>query len=198
MTNKIISVSGAQGAGKSTTIECLATRHHYVTDAFSTPRYVQHQLGYKTLSEVLASPIEDIKKYQLAILEAKYIRETKNIITPTDCGVIIVERNFIDIFAFALQWALDSRNDEFVEWVNEDFYVKCIAYQKAVNYVSILLAPLATFEPDVRRASEDSRFIIHDRMHSTFVSLSDDLILVEPGDLVERVNFIHQAIQTRI
>lgn len=206
MTNKIVSISGAQGSGKSTTIDTLHETHGYTVDSFSTPRYVQAKLGYKTLAEVLAQPISKIKHYQLHILEAKLDRDLNNKKIEGAGGAVIVERNFADIYTFALQWAIQSNDEDFINWVNEEYLPTCVSYQKEVDYFSILLKPLKTFQVDPRRADEDSRFIIHERM---FKTIAEDMEVRDEHrmsnwkmigfeSLDERVKNIHQDIQFRL
>lgn len=159
---KLIAISGAQGCGKSTTMNVLRDVFELNIDVFSAPRHTQKEMGYESLAEVLALPSDKIKEFQIEILKTKLKRDIANEIQTSK--FVIVERCFADIYAFAFQWAIQSVDPKFILWVEEEYKPLCVKYQKQIDYFTFQLAPLKSFEVDPRRADEDSRFLIHERI----------------------------------
>lgn len=172
----IFGITGSQGCGKTTVLNDLKSAGYNV-DIFSTPRDVQARLGYASLAEVLDQSFDKIKQFQEAILETKYKRDSALAEKHKD-GVAFVERTFADIFAYATTWAtqLPKKSEEFTEWVNTEYFNKCKAAQLELQYSTIILSPLETFEVDLRRANEETRFIVDLQMR-TFL----DLVAVTDG-----------------
>lgn len=162
----IVGITGSQGCGKTTVLHDLKAAG-YDVDIFSTPRAVQAKLGYSSLAEVLDQSFDKIKYFQEVILETKYNRDSVLALAHKD-DVVFVERTFADIFAYATTWAtqLPKKSEEFTEWVNTEYFNKCKAAQLDLQYNTVILSPLETFEPDLRRANEATRFIVDRQMHA--------------------------------
>lgn len=167
----IVAISGTQGCGKTTTINQMIELR-YKADNFSTARYVQDLFKVSSLNEILSKPYEVIKSFQQAILEVKFERDSYH---AQSSDYFVVERCFADIYAYASTWAEKdlgkSEEDQalYKAWVNSEYRNACFNNQDAIDYEVIMLGPLQSFEADPKRASEDDRFIVHDKIRNFLV-----------------------------
>lgn len=164
---KIIGVSGAQGAGKSTMLKALADRGWYVDD-FKVSRDVQARLGWSSLDVVMTS-VDAMKHFQLSILDAK--REHDLMLSQRCDAIILTERTFADISAYTGEWCVKHsqlRNwgmFDACEWL-ADFSRQCAEAQR-MCYSGVLLLPFMShvqWVDDPHRASRTNVDTIYTRI----------------------------------
>ena len=135
----LVSISGSQGQGKSTTIELLKEMGVKVIDN-KTSRSILADWGF-TLNEVNKYP-PLVKKFQEEILERHY---RTNLEASNSNEWYVTERSFADIFTYCM-FALGSYN-EYTDWMDE-YYIRCKEYQKIFNITCYLTGRIFTPEDD--------------------------------------------------
>jgi hypothetical protein len=101
---KVVGLSGAQGAGKSTVLKGLAVRG-WTVDEFRVSRAVQAALGWSTLEDATSDP-ERMVTFQEEVFRQKLERDTY---LGESCGsgapyLVLTERTFADVAAYTAQW----------------------------------------------------------------------------------------------
>jgi predicted ATPase len=153
---KIIGVTGAQGAGKSTILTELKTQQHLVDD-FKVSRSVQAELGWDSLEKVMTSP-QVMMQFQEKVFEKKYANELE-LATRAEGVTIFTERTFADLVAYAKLWTwafVDRRELDFgiaSSWLGA-YERRCMVAQRAC-YSGVILLPMMdhiVFEDDPHRA----------------------------------------------
>lgn len=156
---RIVGISGAQGGGKTSLLNELKLRG-YEVDEFKVSRAVQAQLGWKSLDNVMDN-FSTMVTFQDEVYNQK-LENDLSFSTNGRPGLILTERTFADVFAYAQLWAykLMYRGDvpemEGLRWVNE-YYRKC-AEAQVKCYAGTLLLPLMNhvkFEDDPHRAKKE-------------------------------------------
>lgn len=161
---KVVGLSGAQGAGKSSMLLELRARG-WTLDEFRVSRAVQKQLGWDSLARVMDSP-DTMIQFQNEVFRQKYEHdlELNDLIAARTMDpkghVILTERTFADIWAYTSMWTWrfhDQRKMGFSEALHflTPFTEKCARAQAEV-YSGVLLLPFMnhiTFEDDTHRAS---------------------------------------------
>jgi hypothetical protein len=101
---KVVGLSGAQGAGKSSILTGLMSQGWSV-DSFRVSRAVQAQLGWDSLNRVMEHP-DTMTKFQMEVYRQKYERDLylKEQEGQGVSYLIVTERTFADIAAYTLQW----------------------------------------------------------------------------------------------
>lgn len=133
----IITISGAQGQGKSTVLNDLAARGYNVI-ANKTSRGILNEWGL-TLNEVNKYP-PLTKKFQERIIKDHLMHQEE---AYNSSELYFSERSFADIFTYAT-FALGSYN-EYSEWLNEYFTI-CATHQK--RYRKIIYLSGRTYTPE--------------------------------------------------
>lgn len=201
---KVIGLSGAQGAGKSSMLLELRARGWYL-DEFRVSRAVQKQLGWDSLARVMDSP-DTMVQFQNEVFKQKYEHDLELNDSvgarsmDTKAHVILTERTFADIWAYTSMWTWRFHEQHKISF-NEairfltPFTDKCAKAQEEV-YSGVLLLPFMnhiTFEDDTHRASradvdsvyEDVDIFVHrktpimPKMYITTQSVSDRADQVE-------------------
>lgn len=162
---KVVGLSGPQGAGKSTLLQELRGTYH--VDDFKVSREIQRRLGWQSLEKVKESAAT-MMMFQESILEAKAEREEFNR-RRTDVDIVLTERTFADIFAYASLWAKDLMPQDEADWFSLDFFIRCMKEQAV--YDAVIYLPFmdhVAWEEDCRRASQgDIQFVAHQLEHFT-------------------------------
>lgn len=126
----LISVSGSQGSGKSTTLNALPTQYKQITR--KTSRSILSDWGV-TLSEVNNDRDLTIK-FQDEIL-ARKISDEHEAVMSTD--VFLTERTYTDLFVYAL--VAIGKDNEYSDWL-DDYYTRCVDAQTTYDEVFFLTA----------------------------------------------------------
>ena len=156
---RVVAVSGAQGGGKSTLLTKLRDRGWKVDD-FKVSRAVQHQLGWKSLSQVMESTTT-MMQFQNEVFRQKLQRDTLLQQSATD--IILTERSFADIAAYTTYWCwehVDRMNWAFFDaskWLTP-FLKQCHAAQTQI-YSGVIILPFmkeVKWQDDPNRASLQS------------------------------------------
>jgi hypothetical protein len=161
---KVIGLSGAQGAGKSSMLKDLMARGWHL-DEFRVSRAVQAQLGWDSLARVMDSP-DTMVQFQEEVFKQKYEHdlELNELIGARSMDpkahVILTERTFADIWAYTSMWTWrfhEQHKLTFNEAIRflTPFTEKCAKAQAEV-YSGVLLLPFMNhivFEDDTHRAS---------------------------------------------
>jgi hypothetical protein len=108
--DKLIGISGAHGAGKTTVLKELE-RRGYTVDPFKVSRHVQQERGWTSLEQALSS-FETMYQFQIDILKAKRDHDLK-LKTEGHGGFIFTERTFLDIYAYASYWTWEFHDPLF-------------------------------------------------------------------------------------
>lgn len=153
---KIIGVTGAQGAGKSTILNELKVQQRLVDD-FKVSRSVQAELGWDSLEKVMTSA-QVMMQFQEKVFEKKYANDL-SLATRDEDTTIFTERTFADLVAYAKLWAwafVDRRELDFgiaSSWLAA-YERRCAVAQRAC-YNGVILLPMMShvvFEDDPHRA----------------------------------------------
>lgn len=99
--DKIVGISGAHGAGKTSILTELAKRG-YTVDDFKVSRHVQKERGWSNLNESLAS-FQTMYEFQIDILKAKRNRDLQ-LKQEGQGSIILTERTFLDVYAYTAYW----------------------------------------------------------------------------------------------
>jgi len=164
---KVIGLSGAQGAGKSSMLLELRARG-WKLDEFRVSRAVQKQLGWDSLARVMDS-VDTMIQFQNEVFEQKLRHDAELAAMVSDerhdrdgsqNSVVLTERTFADIWAYTSMWTWRFHEQNKIGF-NEalafltPFTKKCADAQTQV-YSGVLLLPFMnhiTFEDDTHRAS---------------------------------------------
>lgn len=177
---KVIGLSGAQGSGKSSMLKELMSRG-WRLDEFRVSRAVQAQLGWDTLDHVLHS-FDKMVAFQNEVFQQKFNRDltlsvkdssevpvvSHDILLTADPemvqrnSIILTERTFADIWAYASHWTwtFHDRGDvtfrQAIDFVTP-YLEKCIEAQNTI-YSGALMLPLmehVIWEDDPNRAKKN-------------------------------------------
>lgn len=202
---KVVGLSGAQGGGKSTMLLELRARG-WALDDFRVSRAVQKQLGWDSLDRVMESP-HTMMEFQNEVYQQKFANDYKLQQLPgartmdPKGEVILTERTFADICAYANLWSwrfVDSGKLSLGEAIDflTDFTHRCAKAHNTI-YGATLLLPLMShveWENDPNRASkadvvsvfedierfiERKAHITHKRLRITAASVADRADQVE-------------------
>lgn len=198
----VVAISGAQGTGKSTTIELLEKEHNRRIDDFKASRSVMQSMG--TSIEEFSGDSTKMMEFQEQLLCAKIQNDSvlkvghgRNPFS-NKTPVVIVERSLIDLAAYAIEWTNNQEFDAYSihQWCGR-YVDRCLLFNK-VLYDRTYILPSGMFEMvyDGVRAKADSQ----DSIHRTLVRLSlqngDDWQLVQGIDPKERAEYIDNNIRT--
>ena len=156
----LIGISGAQGGGKTTLLNGLRDKG-YLIDDFKVSRAVQAELGWTTLENATKDP-KTMVEFQEAIFAQKLSHDLYADPDEPD-GVMLVERTFADIYAYASHWAWELHYagqwllSDCSYWL-QDYRARCIKAQRD-TYSGVLLLPLMNGIPldnDPHRAKRNS------------------------------------------
>lgn len=163
---KVVSLSGAQGGGKSTLLTELHDRG-WVVDDFKVSRAVQEKLGWSTIDNVLSS-WDTMIQFQEQVLDEKFNRDL-SLRELGSSSVILTERSFVDVAAYTTYWVWELHSakkvdfSEAAKWLG-DYVTRCSAAQLRC-YDAVLILPWMphiAWENDPNRASKESARSIGD------------------------------------
>jgi predicted ATPase len=160
----LIAMLGAQGVGKTTLLKELALLD-YTVDNFKVSRTIQKEMGYRMLSEAVAT-FDKMRQFQENIIERKYQHDLC-LSQRSGKDVVFVERSFYDILAYTELWSQNFTTNEGAvdNWLS-GYKQACIEYQKEVYNGLILIEPNShiSFENDPERATEQSQKQVDTRL----------------------------------
>lgn len=173
---KVIGLSGAQGAGKSSMLNELRTRG-WKLDEFRVSRAVQAQLGWDSLDRVMDS-VDTMMEFQNEVFRQKYEHDLMLSTMSDDFrhdrdssqnSVVLTERTFADIWAYTSMWTWRFHEQNKITFGDAlafltPFTKKCAEAQAEV-YSGVLLLPLmdhVLFENDTHRAARDDANTVFD------------------------------------
>lgn len=176
---KIISISGAQGQGKSTLLNALSDLKYNVIPQRSS-RNILADWGY-TLEEVNKYP-PLTKNFQEEILK----RHSQIVFRDYSADVVFTERSFADIFTYCTL-ALGSFND-YSDWL-DDYYHRCCELQSKFHSVIYLRGRDIKPEDDgVRSVNRHFSRIVDSTIFDVAERMSNNLHLINTPDLSERIS----------
>lgn len=182
----LVSISGSQGCGKTTTLNELKGRGYNVLER-KTSRSILTDWNV-SLYEVNNNHELTIK-FQDEILNRK--RDDESTARASD-EVWFTERSYADLFTYAL---IDlGRDNQYNDWV-EQYYAKCVELQKTYKAVYYLKAGHFVPEHDGVRGSNPfySRMVdlvMYDYTHTMTPTMS--LITIDTPNLDQRVDILQQ------
>ena len=193
----VVGLSGAQGAGKSTLLSRLADCGVLV-DHFKVSRAVQKSLGWGSLSHINES-FETIRDYQEEVYTQKLNRDI--ILRDTTEGLILTERTFADLYAYAETWVsnfFETAPTQATFWL-ESYKRKCLAGQCNV-YSQVLLLPLmdhVVFENDPHRANFDSAAGVYEKIVKFSEEAGVDFLTIDALSVDARVDQVQNYLIQR-
>jgi predicted ATPase len=162
MVAKVVAISGAQGAGKSTILKGLMAQGWHV-DNFRVSRAVQAQLGWASLDNVTSS-WDTMVQFQEEVLLQKRSQDLRLRFgfdgEPGTPSIVLTERSFADIIAYTTYWTwelVDQQKQTFKEaaaWLSR-YHQLCVRAQTDC-YEGLILLPYmdaVPWEDDPHRAS---------------------------------------------
>jgi hypothetical protein len=137
---KVISISGTQGAGKTTMLAELKNRGWKVDD-YKVSRDVQKSLGWDSLDRVLDS-VDAMLEFQTTVWEKKFAHDKELAAFGSEDDIVLVERSFADIFSYTKMWCdkHTGMSDEQKKWFITDYAPVCKLSQ--VIYSGVVYVPL--------------------------------------------------------
>lgn len=153
---KLVGISGAQGAGKSSMLVELTSRG-WAVDSFKVSRAVQLSLGWDNLDRVMDSPLT-MMEFQEEVYRQKYQNDAA--LLKTDGDITLTERTFADICAYTNLWSWKFVDQgrlplgEAIAFLSE-FTHKCSLAHNEIYAGTVLLPlmPHVQWEDDPKRAS---------------------------------------------
>jgi hypothetical protein len=128
----LITLSGSQGCGKTTTLNAIPPKYPHKQITRKTSRSILSDWGV-TLSEVNNDRKLTIK-FQDEILKRKIADEYDAAISK---DMYLTERTFADLFVYAL--VAIGKDNEYSDWL-DDYYLRCVDAQKMYTEVYYLTA----------------------------------------------------------
>lgn len=177
---KIIGFSGAQGSGKTTTLNALSALGYKVDD-FKVSRAVQEKMGYNALQDA-TNNFNKMVEFQNEILTQKMAREEH---LKLQDGIILTDRTFADISTYAMIWAEDLEMKGFVDKKTcQDFIFnfveECSDYQQIYSgVVNFPYMDHIKWEQDKNRASMDKIESFEKHIHRFFKQYQGNVSLFE-------------------
>lgn len=174
---KIVAVSGAQGAGKSSLLAEMQSRGYKVDD-FKVSRHVQEKLGAESLAEAVGSPYA-MQHFQDEVYAHKFSRDA--LLATDEASIILTERSFSDIYCYTQEHTFrfigEDRLDKrlALSWLTN--YRKLCIEAQLKCYAGVVLLPLmphVVWEPDRRRAPRHGAERVYEEME-IFCERSDFL-----------------------
>lgn len=189
---RLVAVSGAQGAGKTTVLTMMKARG-WVVDDFKASRQVQADLGMSSLQDVMSS-VPTMLKFQNAVLEVKKQRE--EYLASLAGDIILTERSFADIAAYTTHWCwqhVDDKNWDFFtasRWLTP-YIAECAEAQQVYSGVILVpMMPVIKWEDDPQRADRWS-------VDSIFEDITSFVQRTQP-DINRRLLISTQMVEDRV
>lgn len=184
----LITVSGAQGSGKSTVLQAIEAKGYQVVQR-KTSRSILSDWG-KTLDQINDDPELSIL-FQDEVLLRKQADELEAV---QSNEFVFTERTYMDLFVYALINL--GKFNEYSDWI-DSYYVRCAEAQKSYTKVFYLQSGLFQVQADGVRGSNKhySRLVdlvMHDYTMSSTPTSAFQLIDVPGVD--ERVQIITNAL----
>lgn len=189
----LVTISGAQGSGKSTILAELQKRGYEVVER-KTSRSILTDWNM-SLDEINNDP-ELSKKFQVEILDRKISDELDAV---NSNNVMFTERSYMDLFVYTLiNLGKFNEHDEWINW----YYDQCIkaqrAYCKRVFYVKSGLFDVAA---DGVRGSNKHYSRLVDLVLEDYTVRSlypEEVHIINVVDLNKRIEYIENNIKNVI
>lgn len=168
----LVAIGGAQGTGKTTTLNAIASRGYHVIER-KTARSLLTDWGV-SLKEVNANQ-ELTVKFQDELLERKFQDEASVAINDEIC---FTERSFVDLFVYAL--IAVGKNNDYSDWINQ-YYTRCMLYNQI--YSATFYIQAGTFLPEhdgVRGANQHYSKLVDGAIYRFSVDMLDLSDLATP------------------
>lgn len=200
---KVVGISGAQGAGKTSLLTELEKRG-YALDSFKVSRAVQTALGWHSLDEVMSS-VETMEEFQTEVYAQKFGRD-KHLAQVSDDSIVLTERTFADIDAYTHQWVwsfVDQGKltlEAALEFLTP-YHRRCTEAQASI-YSGVILLPFmdhVVWQDDPNRAkrADVDRIYEHIERFMTQSSLFQKKVLVITAKSVEdRADQVEEFLKT--
>lgn len=198
----LIPLSGTHGCGKSTLVKMLKEKN-WAVDEFQVSRYVQKEIfNVNSLSEVLTNPYS-VMAFQEMILREKYdhdkrlnksISNSKVSSRAIQQGIILTERSFADIAAYAALWLTRfGKHDIYTRWL-KNYLMSCARYQFELYAANIYVSPIDHWEEDPNRAFKEDRDFVNGVIFDFFNTNRILTLNVPAGTPEERLKVLEMQI----
>lgn len=184
----LITVSGAQGCGKSTILEQIEQLGYPVVQR-KTSRSILTEWN-KTLDEINDDPVLS-KAFQDEILTRKMEDEG---IAVADNSVHFTERTYMDLFVYALINL--GKFNEHTKWLNA-YYYRCLEAQSSYSQVFYVKSGLFQVTHDGVRGSNEHYSRMVDLVLEDYTTNSIDplkLVMVTQSSVADRIALIQSHI----
>lgn len=179
----LISISGAQGSGKSTLINELIAQHGMNQIDRKTARSILSDWNM-SLSDVYQN-LDTVCKFQDELVERKY---QDDLIAAESDETWITERTFADVFAYAVSYI--GQHNEYDSWLNE-YYEKCLEKQTIYDHVFYLQGGLFPVANDgVRPCNDHYGMMIDLFLHHYTNKMSPMCMTISDSDLAVRAEIV--------
>ncbi len=183
-----MTISGAQGCGKSTILEQIEQLGYPVIQR-KTSRSILTEWNV-TLDEINDDPILSMK-FQDEILLRKQQDEAAAV---RSAELWFTERTYMDLFVYTLINL--GKFNEYSDWINE-YYQKCVAAQSAYTKVFYVKSGLFSVAHDGVRGSNSHYSRLVDLVLEDYTVRSvdrDHLHIIDVADLQTRIAFIKEKL----
>lgn len=186
----LITVSGAQGCGKSTILERIEALGYPVIQR-KTSRSILTEWN-KTLDEINDDPTLS-KAFQDEIFERKVQDEMEAV--NSDC-IYFTERTYMDLFVYALINL--GKFNEHSDWLDA-YYQKCLAAQSTYSKVFYVKSGLFQVAADGVRGSNQHYSRLVDMVLEDYTTNSvqrTKFHTIDTSKLTDRVSFIEEKLSS--
>lgn len=182
----LISISGSQGVGKSTTISQLPYKQ------------IERKTSRSILSDwqVSLSEVNNHRpltvKFQEEILKRKIEDESQAV---ASADVYVTERTFADLFVYAL--VAVGKDNEYSDWI-DDYFERCKQAQAAYQHIFYITGGhFAPVNDGVRAVNKHYSQMVDWTMHpyTRIMSPINRFTLIDTPALAQRVEIITSTIQ---
>lgn len=180
----LITVSGAQGSGKSTVLSAIEQLGYPVVQR-KTSRSILSDWG-KTLDQINDDP-------ELSILfqdEVLIRKQTDELDAVEAHGYVFTERTYMDLFVYALINL--GKFNEYSDWL-DSYYLRCAEAQKSYTNVFYLQSGLFNVQADGVRGSNKHYSRLVDLVMYDYTKSStpaDSFVLIDVPGVDQRVDII--------
>jgi predicted ATPase len=184
----LISISGSQGCGKTTTLNLLKQYGHTIVER-KTSRSILSD--WNVSLDQVNRDFDLTLKFQDEILARKIADEQEFVNTKE---IVFTERSYADLFTYGL--IVLGKHNQYSDWVDE-YYQRCKQAQQTYGCVVFLKGGLFPIEHDGTRGSNQHyQKMVDQTILMNVMSMTDSKkhTTIETADITKRVQAIEQII----
>ncbi|MEM2159619.1 MAG: AAA family ATPase [Candidatus Nitrosotenuis sp.] len=187
--SKVIAISGAQNTGKTTILNSLIELDWHV-DNFKVSRAIQAEWG-KTLSEIVEFE-DSMINFQEEVIKRKFENDLA-LVNDGKNDIVLTERSFADIAAYAFQWVQESENDLYAWFAS--YKERCKKYQSIYSSIILLNSfDSIKFEDDPNRDKKENQAKIDRHLRTYLEEFGVNVIEIKESSNKARITYITRAL----